>query len=334
MVCYSESFLTLSLGYELAVWALGYVAPEHRTDNLTAATKRHGNSREFTLRWTSCLEHYGVMPSRNNPGESQENGSVEKSNDLFKVAVEQQMLMRGSRDFQSIAAYEAFIKQIEAERNSARHELLVEEIKLLKPLPKKRWYSPEQLLVRVSSDSTITIDKIPYSVPSRLVGYKLKALVFLTEIILYYGNKQVYKMERAQRGELHAINYRHIIDELIKKPGAFENYKYKEALFPRLCFRQAFDVLKKDHPTNGHKHYLKLLQLAKLYSEQQVSMAIELLLESQSCPYPEEVTRLIKVETTIRHDVCITAPDLSIYDRLRQIPEQYDTDEENTNDIN
>ncbi len=318
MVCYSESFETLRKGYEKAVWELGCVAPEHRTDNLSAATKKHGNSREFTLRWQAFLEHYNVVPSRNNPGESHENGSVEKSNDLFKSAVSQQLLLRGSRNFVTLKAYEDFLERVAMERNAGRQERLAEEIKTLKDLPDKHFTSPTQLTVRVSSGSTVRIDSIPYSVPSRLIGFNLRALIYLSEIHLFYGNKRVFEMPRAQSGELHIINYRHVIDSLMAKPGAFEHYKYRDALYPRVCFRQAYDILRKKSPANGHKHYLELLKLAKLYSEEKVTIAIELLLDSHQSPQPSEVVSLIKVKPKSTHKVSIPQPDLSVYDLLNQ----------------
>lgn len=318
MLCFSESFNTLSQGYEKAVWELGCIAPEHRTDNLSAATQKYGNTREFTLRWQTFLEHYRVTPSRNNPGESQENGSVEKSNDLFKSAVNQELLLRGSRNFATTESYQAFLESVVAHRNAGRKERLSEEIKLLKDLPNSHFATPEQLSVRVCSGSTINIHKVPYSVPSRLIGFKLKALVYLSEIHLYYGSKQVYQMPRAQNNQPFVINYRHIIDSLITKPGAFEYYQYREALYPRSCFRRAFDALKQASSANGHKHYLQLLKLAKLYSEEQVAMAIELLLECRQCPHPDSVMPLIKEKPIATPNINIQQPNLSAYDQLRK----------------
>jgi len=321
MVCYSESFETLCKGYEKAVWELGCVALEHRTDNLSAATKKYGNRREFTLRWQAFLEHYHVTPSRNNPGESHENGSIEKSNDLFKCAVLQQLLLRGSRNFVNLEVYEEFIEGVARDRNSGRCERLSEELKLLKNLPDKHFASPTQLTVRVSSGSTIRIDNIPYSVPSRLIGFNLKALVYLLEIHLFYGNKRVFEMPRAQPGERSMINYRHIIDSLITKPGAFEHYQYREALYPRPCFRQAYDALKRRSSANGHKHYLELLKLAKLYSEEKVALAIELLLEARQCPQPSQIACLVKAKPAGIEKVAITQPNLAAYDALMQSQE-------------
>ena len=102
--------------------------PEHRTDNLSAATKRCGGSREFTERWEELLAHYNVKPSRNNPGVSHENGSVEKSHDTFKQAVNQHLLLRGSRNFADLKDYELFLTNIKEKRNSSRKERLAEEL--------------------------------------------------------------------------------------------------------------------------------------------------------------------------------------------------------------
>ena len=137
-ICYTESFASLTAGYTAAVWELGAVAPEHRTDNLTAATHSFGNSREFNKSWNDFLKHHGVKPSRNNPGESHENGSVEKSNDLIKRNVEQQLLLRGSRNFASIDDYNVFLQRIMKQRNQSRQARLAEDLVHFLPLPKRR----------------------------------------------------------------------------------------------------------------------------------------------------------------------------------------------------
>ena len=149
-ICHSESFDSLASGFEKAVWELGGVLPEHRTDNLSAATKKCGSSREFTDKWQELLSHYNVKPSRNNPGVSHENGSVEKSHDTLKQAVKQHLLLRGSCNFADLKAYEAFLHQIKEKRNSSRQQRLVEELPKLKELPNRKWNAPTVLPVRVN----------------------------------------------------------------------------------------------------------------------------------------------------------------------------------------
>jgi hypothetical protein len=315
-LCFSESFDTLVLGYEKAVWELGCVAPEHRTDNLTAATQAMGSRREFTDRWQQFMSHYAVTPTTNNPGVSHENGSVEKSHDTLKNAIEQELMLRGSTDFETQQNYLAFIYQIVAGRNEQRQDCLLTEMEYLSELPDKKWHSPMVMRAHVSSGSVVQILDVPYTVPSRLIHYTLKAYVYPDEIVLFYGNKKLQIMPRVSAKSLAGINYRHIIDSLVRKPAAFANYQYHEALFPRLCFRKAYDTLRDSTPGNADKHYLKLLQLAKLHSEQEVADALELLLEEHQLPTPDAVKSLIDAYAKERLEVYVHQPNSADYDCL------------------
>lgn len=243
-LCFSESFESLVAGFEKAIWELGYVAPDHRTDNLTAATKAMGSKREFTDSWQQVMAHYGIVPSTNNIGVSHENGSVEKSHDTFKTAVDQGLMLRGSRDFDSQASYMCWLEALTKGRNDYRMDRLGEEIHGLLSLPNKKWHAPTIIRVRVSSSSVVQILGHPYSVPSRLIHYTLRAYVYPNEIVLFYGNKAIQTMTRVRAAGCEGINYRHVIDSLLRKPAAFTNYLYKAALFPRVCFRKAYDALR------------------------------------------------------------------------------------------
>lgn len=154
-ICFSESLESLTAGYEDAVWKLGAVVQEHRTDNLSAATHKLGSTRVFNDNWEGFLSHYGVKPSRNNPGESQENGSVEKSHDLLKNAVDQQLMLRGSRDFCTEQEYKDFLKKVVKNRNCGRELKLAEECKYMKALPERKWNAPKIISARVSPSSTL-----------------------------------------------------------------------------------------------------------------------------------------------------------------------------------
>jgi len=315
-VCFSESFASLTLGYEKAVWELGCTAKEHRTDNLTAATQAMGGQREFTSRWQQFMAHYDVIPTTNNRGVSHENGSVEKSHDTLKNAIGQELMLRGSADFLTQHDYITFVENIVAGRNVPRKGRLAQELEHFIELPDKKWHSPDIIQSRVSSGSIIHLLNIPYTVPSRLIHYTLKAYVYPDEIILFYGNKKLQTMPRLHSHSLAGINYRHIIDSLVRKPGAFANYQYHEALFPRLCFRVAYDRLQDRMPANADRQYLKLLQLAKLHSEQEVSVALELLLETDQVPCVSEVKALIDLYAKERLNVHVDQPNVADYDHL------------------
>ena len=326
-LCYSESFESLSKGYDDAVWNLGGVLPEHRTDNLTAATKAAKSTRVFTQNWQEVMDHYGVVPSRNNPGVSHENGSVEKSHDLLKTAIDQALMLRGSRNFNDKEQYQQFVNNVVFSRNSnpKRVERFEEELALLKPLPSKKYYAPLILDTTVSRFSTIQLLKVTYSVPSRLIGYKLRAYIYQGEIKLMYGSGVVQTMpEIKTKNEAEAsINYRHIIKSLVRKPGAFKNYVYRDHLFPNVSFRAAHDMLIAHFPVNGAKQYLKILQLAAIGSENEVQTILEQMMECSKTPSFEEVDAQIKLNyknqnMSIISGVKVTAPNLKSYDALLQ----------------
>jgi hypothetical protein len=109
-ICYSESFESLSEGLQNALWELGAVAAEHRTDSLSRAVNNMSNLEEFTERYQGLLKYYELKGQHTNPGQAHENGDSEQSHHRFKKAVEQALLLRGSREFGSVAGYEAFLQ--------------------------------------------------------------------------------------------------------------------------------------------------------------------------------------------------------------------------------
>jgi hypothetical protein len=263
------------------------------------------------------MQHYCVTPTRNNPGVSNENGSIEKSHDLLKNAIRQQLMLRGSSNFTSLDEYRSFISNLITSRNSIRIERLEEEFKLLKPLPTKKYYAPVIIETKVSQFSTVRILKATYSVPSRLIGYSIRAYIYQGEIKLYYGQTLVQTMPQIKCGKNEAaINYRHIITSLLRKPGAFANYYYLDHLFPSSIFRTVYDGLIKAYPINGAKQYLQILQLAAIGSESEVSTALDILITNKVIPSYSEVQELINASKQQSPEVKIILPSLTEYDSL------------------
>ena len=314
MFCESESFESLSKGYAQAVNKLGGTLPEHRTDNLSAATKKEGSSRVFTDRWMQFMNHYGVTPSRNNPGVSHENGSVEKSHDLLRSAINQHLLLRKSRDFTSEEEYQEFVLKIVKKRNETRQEKLGEELKSLQALPNRGWNDPKILNVRVSPSSTINVEGCAYSVQSQLISYHLKAYVYSEYIELFFNLEKIATIAKTK--EKHKIDYRHIIDSLVKKPNAFANYQYKNDLFPSLIFRKTYDSLKDTNPNEADKNYLKILQLAKCYGEQKIIEAIKECQQAGFTLIAKNVSEFLKPEQIVVPETFVLAPNLNDYNQL------------------
>ena len=318
-VCFSESFESLSVGFQNAVWKLGGAPEAHRTDRLSAAVHQDIHPEVFTQRYQSLLVHYGVEGRRIQASKPHENGDIEQRHYRLKEAVDQTLMLRGSRDFESRKDYEKFLERLFDELNSGRWDRLQEELKRLRRLPERRLESYKRVSAGVKrSSSTIRVDGNIYSVDSRLIGEDVEVRVHADELQVWYAQRQVDTLPRLRGSRKHRIQYRHIIDWLVRKPGAFENYRYREELFPTTRFRMAYDRLRQ-HFTSSRagKDYLQILQYAARLSESVVNTALGQLLQSGELPTLKAVEVLLQLsETPPLEDVHIDEVELTAYDHL------------------
>ncbi len=314
----SESFAALKRGFQDAVWELGGVPEEHRTDNTSTATHdlKREQGRAFNAAYLRLMEHYGTRPTRNTPGEGHENGDVEKSHDLLKRAVEQRLLLRQSRDFATVAEYEAFLREIVSRRNSLRSERLAAERGTLRPLPQRRLEDYEEREAVVGRASTILVLQNHYSVPARLIGQRVRIHVYAEQLDVFYKGRRIESLPRLVGKKLARINYRHVIGWLVRKPGAFDDYRYREELFPRLAFRQAYDRLRERIPARATIEYLRVLKLAAETMEASVAAALEDLLAGDELPDSEAVRARVAPRPPERPEVQVQEPTLGTYDAL------------------
>lgn len=318
-ICFAESYESFSLGLQNALWKLGGVPPYHRTDNFTAAVNPVGNPEVFTDRYQGLAKHYGFETHKIQPGCPNENGDIEKRNDRLKKAVDQALLLRGSRDFASRQDYEQFVAKLFDQLNCGRSERLQEELSRLRRLPSKRHDDYRRLECKVTRFSTIRVINNTYSLPSQLIGERVRACIYADHIEVWYAQRRIEVLPRLRGKNGHCINYRHMIDWLIRKPGAFENYLYKEALFPTSQFRVAYDLLCQQCGTKaGTKHYLKILHLAAQDSEDLVNESLRFLI-NQAEPIDYEIIQAM-VASGRRPpsitDVAVMPVDLTVYDKL------------------
>jgi hypothetical protein len=319
-ICHSESFESLSEGFQNAVWKLGGVPSRHRTDNLGAAVINFGgNKGEMTKRYNDLLDHYNINRDKIQPGKPNENGDVESSNGHLKKALDQQLMLRGSRDFASLQEYKDFLQKLLDQLNSGRSVKYMEEIKHLRKLPAKRSDACTPFSPTVSKYSTITLNKNVYSVPSKWKGTELKVKQFCSTIEMWFGNKLLDIIPRTI-GEKDTIDYRHVIGWLVKKPGAFENYKYKAYMFPTSYFREAYDNLLAHDPSKASREYLKILYLAATYIEKKVNLVLKDLLDSNlNITFDDVEERITAPIQTDFLNVRVNAVDLNDYDELYSI---------------
>lgn len=317
-VCVSESFENVSEGLQAALWELGGVPRTHRTDRMSTAVKKTEYPDEFTDRYRALLRHYGLEGARTNASSPHENGDIEERHHRFKKAVDQALMLRGSRDFESREAYAAFLRGVEASLNRARRSRFEEELSLLHRLPATRLEACKRLRVRVRPSSTVSVDRNVYSVESRLIGETVDVRLYCETVEVCYGQRRIHEIPRLRGRGKHRVNYRHIIDWLVRKPGAFEHYVYREELFPTSRFRMAYDSLRQRQPKTAVWEYLSILQLAARENETAVDDALRSHIASGEPIRVEAIERIVRSGRTCEEptEVVIDAVNLGLYDEL------------------
>ncbi len=318
-ICFSESFESLVEGIETCLWSMGGVPQRHRTDHLSAAihpldAEERAEAKE---RYSVVMRHYGLEPTTNNVGVAHENGDVEQSHFRFKDAVDQALRVRGSREFADRPTYTRFLLHQVKQRNLTRQVRWAEEQAVLRPLPATWLALCRELRVRVSRFSTIQVLRNTYSVPSRLIGTKLLVRVRSEVLEVYRGTTHLLSMPRLLGHGQHRIDYRHVIWSLVRKPGAFAQYRYHDDLFPSLAFRRTYDALCVGKPQRADRDYVRILHLAASTSEAEVELALGLLLDQASLPSFDAVRDLVRVPVAARLPVLgPVVINMGIYDRL------------------
>lgn len=323
MVCPTESFESLAQGLQTALWELGGVPAEHRTDSLSAAVSLFGKRDEFTARYEGLLRHYDLRATHSSPGRGNENGDVEQAHHRFKKAVGQALALRGSRNFESREEYEEFLQQILRRRNHLRREHVQAEVATLRALPATWLASFTSERHRVTKSCTVQVRNNFYSVPSQLIGEWVEVRVYGEHLEVWYGQQEMQRMERLRGRGQAQINYRHVIHSLVRKPGAFAHYRYQPSLFPRTIFRVGWDELQRQHATQqqvAEREYLGLLKLAADESEELVAQVLQQMLERGEALSSHRVLQLVRqqAQTTLSLVPTLTIPEIHLqhYDQL------------------
>ena len=247
-----ESFVALAEGLQNALWALGGAPAEHRSDSLSAAFRNleRAAAEDLTQRYEALCAHYGMTPTRNNVGVAHENGAIEGPHAHLKAALRQALLLRGAADFADLDAYRGFVDEIVGRANAARRKALDVERARLKPLPARRTDDFEEALVTVTRSSGFLLRHVFYTVPSRLIGHRLRVRLYDDRLECFLGGTKVLTLPRGRRpaGDLqnrngHVVDYRHVIHALRRKPMALLNLVYRDQLFPREAYRRTWEVL-------------------------------------------------------------------------------------------
>jgi len=319
-----ESFVALAEGMQNALWALGGAPREHRTDSLSAAFRNLDKEtrEDLTLRYDELCAHYGMTPTRNNAGIAHENGSIEGPHGHLKRAIEDALLMRATSDFEDLAAYRRFIDEIVGRRNARNAKRIdIERAEFLE-LPDRRTCDYEEVTVRVTSSGGFTLRKVFYTVPSRLIGHRLRVRLYDDRLDVFIGGTHLMMLSRGRAHPSgkhgHIVNYRHVISSLRRKPMALLNLVYRDQLFPREAYRRTFDALLERLPEKkACRIMVDLLAMAHDRGcEAELAGALAADLEAGQLPDPASLHRRFAPDPARLPNVVVHLVPLNAYDGL------------------
>lgn len=322
-----ESFVALAEGLQNALWALGGVPKEHRSDSLSAAFRNLAADaqEDLTQRYAALMRHYQMSPTRNNAGVAHENGSIESAHGHLKKAIEDALLLRGSRDFDDLHAYRRFVDEVVGQRNARNRRRIELERPTLGELPKRRTADFEEKIVTVTSSGGFTFRRVFYTAPSRLIGHRLRARIYDDRLECFLGSTHVVTLPRgrmvSQAKGGHVVDYRHVIHALRRKPMALLNLVYRDQLFPRPAYKLAFDVCReREGDKRACKLTVELLALAhERACEAGLAIAIEGELDAGRLPDVGVLRACFTPESTAAPNVVVELAPLSAYDELAQV---------------
>jgi transposase len=317
--CLSESALSLKTGLQASLWELGGVPRYSQTDQSSTATHqlRRGDLRRgFNSEYLALCAHLGLQARTITVGNPNQNGDIEAAQGVIKRRLTNQLILRRSRDFDSIEDYAKFVSSVCRGANALRVSRFEEERSVLQPLPATAFPSEEITTVRVSSYSTVRVRGSAYSVPSRLIGSFIQAHICEQSVRFLFLGDAVATYPRSARG-VPQIDYRHIISSLASKPGAFSRYLYREELFPRTAFRQAYDRLLLIEERTASARYLALLKLASEHGEDRVADLLGILLRQGEPPLGDVIE--LQLASPLKSEAILLSvliPELQTYDAL------------------
>lgn len=320
LVCQSESFQSCQNGFQKAIFRLNRIPRYHKTDNSSAVTHydKKLKRRPFNGNYLEMMSHYDVTPKVSGIGKKEQNGDVESLNNSLKRKLEQHLLLRGCRNFASISEYEVWIDEIIDKSNRLRSKRFREDMASMRPLSARKLTNYRVIEVKVSSWSTIRVHNNSYSVPARLIGEWVKVRSYENRLEIYFAGKFQLKVRRLTGNNGAVIDYRHLIWSLVRKPGAFERYRYREEMFPSMVFRKAYDsiISSSDSQYRADQKYLRILYLSATHMESDVEAGLLLCLEADIIPDEQILKDLMGMHPKKGEEISPLVPDLSLYDEL------------------
>lgn len=316
-----ESYAALSEGLQRALRKAGGCPREHRSDSLSAAVNNRQNV--WTGSYDALCAHYGMRPSRNNPGQSHENGAIECANGSFKRRLSQALKRRGSRSFAMAADYQRFIDTVVERLNRRLASRFREEQSVLHALPAIDFAAYSELAVKVTRSSTIEVRHVLYTVPSQLIGQRLRVHLYHDRLQCYVGQSLAVTLPRVYpppgTHRARRVDYRHVIHALAAKPQAFRRAQLRDDILPSDTYRALWALVDNQLDERAAcKWMVTVLRLAYDY-DCESALGQELLQAGEQGQLPSRQqlqARFLPSQAHHRTQVSVPQHCLNSYDRL------------------
>jgi hypothetical protein len=267
-----------------------------------------------------------MTPTRNNLGVAHENGSIESAHGHLKRALADALLLRASRDFDDLSAWRRFVDEIVGRGNARNARRIDQERLALKALPIRKTADYEEVNVDVTTSSAFTLRKVFYSVPSRLIGHRLRVRLYDDRLDCFQGSPHIITLRRgrpqANGKHGHVIDYRHVIHCLRRKPMARLNLVYRDQLFPRHAYALAFEALLAGlGEKQACRAMVGLLALAhERTCEAELALALQTALDDGVLPDLNALSERFRPKEAALPVVVVTLPPLAIYNEIAATP--------------
>jgi hypothetical protein len=234
-----ESFVALAEGLQNALWALGGVPEQHRSDSLSAAFRNldADAQADLTTRYEAFCAHYGMTPTRNNPASATRTARSRVPTAISRSKLADALLLRGSRDFDDAPGVAGLRRRDRRPRQRPQRQADRPGAAGAERTAGRKTTDYEEVHVDVTSSSAFTLRKVFYSVPSRLIGQRLRVRLHDDRLECFQGSTPILTLRRGRPQPSgkhgHVVDYRHVIHSLRRKPMALLNLVYRDQLFPR-----------------------------------------------------------------------------------------------------
>ena len=317
---YHQTFECFALGSALAFEEFGGVAKKFRLDNMSPAVTKilKGKERLVTQRYAAFQQHYGFFQDFCNPASGNEKGNVESNNKWLKRKILNSISVN-KLSFKDLNSFQEFVWKLCRDHNEKDQVQKKFNEEILAPLPKSRFGCFSSEVAKVSKYSLFSVGKSghSYSAPSQLIGLRLEARVYPNKIELIDRDEVVASHKRlyGPRG-LASIQIEHVLDGLLRKPGAVNDWKHREVLFKRPVWRKFFEEMKGTGVSNPNKTYLACLKLMAKHGEDNLTVAMEMAMEEGLELNNRSLKDLLEQESFNVYEMKPLEVDLGEYDQL------------------